>query len=68
MDLDYIRKYIDNNGIKHTWVADKLQISKSYLSLILSGTRTAPSWFEKKVVRVLKIKKGETNEQRKPNI
>ena len=68
MNLDYIRKHIDNNGIKHTWVADKLQISKSYLSLILSGTRTAPSWFEKKAVRVLKINKGEIDEQRKPNI
>lgn len=67
--MEYIRQHIDNNGIKHTWVADKLSISKSYLSLILSGTRVAPQWFESKVTELLKInKKGNTNEQRKSNL
>ncbi len=69
MNLEYIRKHIDNNGIKHTWVADRLEISKSYLSLILSGTRTAPRWFEIKITKILKINnKGVTNEQRKSDL
>lgn len=68
MEMDYIKQHIDNNGIKHTWIADKLQISKSYLSLILSGTRSAPSWFEKEVLKLLKINKGEINEFRKSDL
>ena len=68
MEMNHIRQYIDENGIKHTWVADRLHISKSYLSLILSGTRTAPQWFEERINKILKIKKGETNEQRKSDL
>lgn len=61
MSIEEIREYIDNNGLKHTWVATGLGISKSYLSLILSGTRVAPAWFEGKIYKLLKIKGEESN-------
>ncbi len=68
MNLDNIRHHIDSNGIKHTWVADRLEIAKSYLSLILSGTREAPIWFESRINQILKINEGEINEQRKSDL
>ena len=61
METSEIRDYIDSHGLKHTWVAKGLGISKSYLSLILSGTRVAPAWFEGKITRLLKIKGEEPN-------
>lgn len=57
-----IKRYIDDNGLKHTWVANKLGISRSYLSLIFSGTRVAPEWFESKIIKLLKTKREELNE------
>ena len=56
MEASEIRNYIDSHGLKHTWVAKSLGISKSYLSLILSGTRVAPAWFEGKITKLLNIK------------
>ena len=62
MELGSIKDYIDNHGLKHTWVAKRLGISRSYLSLIFSGTRVAPEWFEGKIVKLLNIKGEESNE------
>tara|TARA_Y100001938_G_C8041522_1_gene406403 strand:- start:1025 stop:1201 length:177 start_codon:yes stop_codon:yes gene_type:complete len=49
MDIAKIRDYLEENGIKQVWLADKLNISRSYLSLILSGDRVTPEWFIDKV-------------------
>jgi transcriptional regulator with XRE-family HTH domain len=65
MNTEEIREYIDGHGIKHTWVAEGLGISKSYLSLILSGSRVAPEWFEPKIIQLLKI--GESNGEKQSN-
>lgn len=32
-----VRRVIDQRGVRLTWLADKLEISLSYLSLLLSG-------------------------------
>lgn len=36
---DVINKYISDNGIKQTWVAEQLGISPSHFSLILKKER-----------------------------
>ena len=37
-----LREMIDRKGLRHNWVAEKLEISTSYLSYILSGDRPCP--------------------------
>ena len=34
-----IKKYLDEKGIKYTYIADKLGLSKSVVSAMLSGRR-----------------------------
>lgn len=57
MDTDRIKEYLVNNGIKQSWVAKQLSISDTYLSLILSGDRVPPEWFESDINMLLN--KGE---------
>jgi len=37
-----LRKYMDDRGIKHTFVAQKVGISKALLSLYVNGLRVPP--------------------------
>ena len=46
MNMSNLRDYLTRNGVKQGWLAKKLNISDSYLSLILSGDRVPPEWFE----------------------
>ena len=63
MNMDEIKSYLEENGVKQVWLADKLNISESYLSLILSQDRDVPEWWESKVKKVLKWEqKGELDE------
>jgi hypothetical protein len=54
MDTSAIRQHLEENGIKQVWLADKLNISTSYLSLILSGGRVPPLWFESRTRDIIK--------------
>ena len=63
MNMDEIKSYLEENGIKHVWLAERLNISESYLSLILSEAREMPEWWESRVREVLKWEqKGELDE------
>lgn len=39
MIVDDLKAFIDENGVKQVWLAKKIGISESYLSLILSEDR-----------------------------
>tara|TARA_Y100000401_G_scaffold58141_1_gene46008 strand:+ start:2132 stop:2317 length:186 start_codon:yes stop_codon:yes gene_type:complete len=53
MDTDKIKQYLVKNGIKQSWLAKRLSISDTYLSLILSGDRVPPEWFESDITNIL---------------
>ena len=59
MSIREIKEYLEENGIKQVWLAEKLNISTPYLSLILSGERVAPEWWKSKVGGILKKTKKE---------
>ncbi len=52
---ELIKKYLNENGIKHTYVAEELGIKKNLFSAMLSGKRkiTAEEYF--KICIVLKL-------------
>ena len=50
-----LRKKIDDLGIKHVFIADKLSISKGYLSMMLSGAAPMSEENEQKIKDMLKI-------------
>ena len=54
MDTSLIRTFLDDTGRKQVWLSKQLNISTSYLSLILSGLRVPPDWFESKVSDTIK--------------
>ena len=56
-----IKSFLEENGVKQVWLADKLNISTSYLSLILSGDRVPPEWFMSKVRVILYNNKRRTD-------
>tara|TARA_Y100000593_G_scaffold32119_1_gene63312 strand:- start:8454 stop:8630 length:177 start_codon:yes stop_codon:yes gene_type:complete len=58
MDTDKIKQYLVNNGIKQSWVAKQLNISDTYLSMILSGDRVPPEWFESDINTLLNNKES----------
>jgi ribosome-binding protein aMBF1 (putative translation factor) len=51
--MDEIKGYLVDNGVKRNWLAKKLKISDSYLSLILSGDRVPPEWFGNKINKIM---------------
>ena len=50
-----LRKRIDELGIKHVFIADKLGISRAYLSMMLSGAAPMSEENERKIKDMLKI-------------
>jgi len=61
MKANTIKDYIKDCGITQRWLAKKLDISPSYLCLILNKDRDKPKWFDYKMRGVLnnKIKEME---------
>ena len=53
MCIKRVRELIEARGIKHVWLADKLNISTAYLSLIINNKRTAPRGFADDVVSLI---------------
>ena len=56
MKVDDIKRFIDENGVKQVWLANKVGISESYLSLILSEDRVATEWVQNKIINIIKEK------------
>ena len=54
-----LRSIIKENGIKQSWIAEKLGISASYLSLILSRKRRLTEEMENDFSLLLEHIKGE---------
>jgi len=54
-----LREIIKENGIKQSWIAEKLGISASYLSLILSRKRRLTEEMENDFSLLLEHIKGE---------
>ena len=54
-----LKETIKNNGIKQSWVAEKLGISGAYLSYILSGKRRLTAQLEEAFDCLLDKIKGE---------
>lgn len=59
MKVDDIKRFIDENGVKQVWLANKVGISESYLSLILSEDRVATEWVQNKIINIIKEKSNE---------
>lgn len=53
--LDY-RGIIDENGIKHRYIAEQIKVSKTMLSLFLSGKKNLSPEKKRLLHSVLKIK------------
>ena len=54
-----LQEIIKENGIKQSWIADKLGISAPYLSLILNRKRRLTEEMENHFVVLVKNIKGE---------
>ena len=59
MIVDDLREFIEKNGVKQVWLARKIGISESYLSLILSEDRVATEWVSSKIIDIIKEKSNE---------
>ena len=59
MKVDDIKRFIDENGVKQVWLANKVGISESYLSLILSEDRVATEWVQNKIINIINEKSNE---------
>ena len=59
MKVDDIKRFIDENGVKQVWLANKVGISESYLSLILSEDRVSTEWVQNKIINIIKEKSNE---------
>ena len=53
MNVEKIRVKLDEWGIKHTWFAEQLGVSKTLLSLWLSNERQMPNDKNKQAVKIL---------------
>jgi transcriptional regulator with XRE-family HTH domain len=53
--LNY-RKIIDQKGLKHKYIAEKIGVSKAMLSLFLSGQRNLSQEKKMKLNKILNIK------------
>ena len=53
MKVETIREKLDKWGIKHTWFADKLGVSKALLSLWLSNERQMPDEKNEQAEKIL---------------
>lgn len=53
MCVSEIKELIESKGIKYIWLADKLNISTAYLSLIINNKRTAPNGFADNIVSLI---------------
>tara|TARA_R100001082_G_scaffold22667_3_gene10985 strand:- start:1238 stop:1414 length:177 start_codon:yes stop_codon:yes gene_type:complete len=58
MIVDDLREFIEKNGVKQVWLANKIGISESYLSLILSEDRVVTESIKTKIKSII----GESNE------
>ena len=54
MKVETIREKLDEWGIKHTWFADQLGVSKALLSLWLSNERQMPDEKNEQAIKILK--------------
>ena len=50
-----LRACIAGSGLKKKFIADAINISDTYLSIMLSGKRTVPLHIEMKIVNFLKM-------------
>ena len=58
MEHTRIKEFIEEHGIKQSWVAKRLNISPSYLSLMLSGDRVISDLVKTKIMDILKIQEN----------
>ena len=54
MCVGEIKEMIKSRGIKYIWLANKLDISTSYLSLIINNKRTPPKDFSNRILDLIK--------------
>ena len=57
-----LKSYLDDRGIKQKWLAEQIDVSESYISRMLSGSRNIPFWMQYRIENALNIKIGEPNE------
>ena len=50
-----LRACIAGSGLKKKFIADAINISDTYLSIMLSGKRTVPSHISEKILNFLKM-------------
>ena len=55
MKTTEIKDYMGDHGIKQKWLADKIAVSESYMSRMLSGDRVIPFWMQYRIEKTLKI-------------
>ena len=53
-----IKGFIEEHGIKQSWIAERLNVSPSYLSLMLSGDRVISDLVKTKLMDILKIQEN----------
>jgi len=53
MIVDDLKAFIDENGVKQVWLAKKIGISESYLSLILSEDRVPTESIKSKIKSII---------------
>lgn len=52
-EIKFIKKLLNQRGIKQTHIAKKLKVSKQYVNAVLNGRQKAPVGFGDKVRRIL---------------
>lgn len=62
MITEDLKSYLDDRGIKQKWLAEQIDVSESYISRMLSGSRNIPFWMQYRIENALNIKIGEPNE------
>jgi DNA transposition AAA+ family ATPase len=56
MKTTEIKDYMSDHGIKQKWLANKIMVSESYMSRMLSGDRAMPFWMQYRIEKTLNIK------------
>jgi plasmid maintenance system antidote protein VapI len=62
MITEDLKDYLSDRGIKQKWLAEQIDVSESYISRMLSGSRNIPFWMQYRIETALNIKIGEPNE------
>tara|TARA_A100000172_G_scaffold80972_1_gene72162 strand:+ start:5242 stop:5481 length:240 start_codon:yes stop_codon:yes gene_type:complete len=56
MNIVEIKDYLSSRGLKYKWLANRIGVSESYMSLLISGKRNWQEGFINKTADALDIK------------